>query len=160
MLKTQYLEKIATSPGIINYGRISREKFLTEIVSVTDVYVMPTYAETFGFAILEMMARKIPVISSNVFAIPELIDTEDSGLLVDMSAYDTERMFRGYTVSNIPANFKSDVDDQLIYFMERLIESPGLRESLAFGASKMINNKFSPETRNNILSNIYRDCLS
>lgn len=43
-----------------------------EVLSVADVFLMPSEAESFGLAALEAMACEVPVISSNVGGLPEL----------------------------------------------------------------------------------------
>jgi N-acetyl-alpha-D-glucosaminyl L-malate synthase BshA len=43
-----------------------------EVLSVADVFMMPSEAESFGLAALEAMACEVPVISSNAGGLPEL----------------------------------------------------------------------------------------
>ncbi|MDX1903397.1 MAG: N-acetyl-alpha-D-glucosaminyl L-malate synthase BshA [Thermonemataceae bacterium] len=43
-----------------------------EVLSVADVFLMPSETESFGLAALEAMACEVPVISSNVGGLPEL----------------------------------------------------------------------------------------
>ncbi len=43
-----------------------------EILSVSDLFILPSETESFGLAALEAMACKLPVISSNAGGIPEL----------------------------------------------------------------------------------------
>ena len=45
---------------------------MEEILSVCDLFVMPSETESFGLAALEAMACQVPVISSNSGGIPEL----------------------------------------------------------------------------------------
>jgi glycosyltransferase involved in cell wall biosynthesis len=56
---------------------------------MADVFVMPSRAEGFGFTNIEAMSFGLPVISSRVGAIPEVIDDGVTGVLVhagDVSA--------------------------------------------------------------------------
>lgn len=43
-----------------------------EVLSVADLFLMPSEKESFGLAALEAMACEVPVISSNAGGIPEL----------------------------------------------------------------------------------------
>lgn len=60
-----------------------------EVLSIADLFIMPSEKESFGLAALEAMACKVPVIASNTGGLPELV-TADSGLLSDVG--DVERM--------------------------------------------------------------------
>jgi L-malate glycosyltransferase len=48
-----------------------------------DIYVHPAYSEGFGIAVAEAMHSKKPIIISNAGALPELIEHEISGLIVN-----------------------------------------------------------------------------
>jgi glycosyltransferase involved in cell wall biosynthesis len=45
---------------------------IEEVLSVSDLFLMPSEKESFGLAALEAMACEVPVISSNTGGIPEL----------------------------------------------------------------------------------------
>lgn len=46
------------------------------------IFVLPSLSEAFGITILEAMSQKIPVIATNVGGIPEIIEDENTGILV------------------------------------------------------------------------------
>jgi len=56
---------------------------LSEEYQKADIFVSPTLKEGFGLAVLEAMSYGLPVIATNVGAIPELIDDKANGLMVD-----------------------------------------------------------------------------
>lgn len=159
-LRTEYLNKIKTLPGIINRGRVEREQLMTEIYPNTDIYVIPTYVETFGMAILEAMAFGIPVISTNHFAIPEMIAHEVNGLLIDTRRFECETSFSGYIVRDIPADFRQYMTDAVFSHLCRLIESIELRTSIGQAALAVARNQFSFDRRNAAMREIYRQALA
>ena len=61
-----------------------------EVLSVADLFVMPSEKESFGLAALEAMACEVPVISTNVGGLPELNIHGFSGYLSDVG--DVESM--------------------------------------------------------------------
>lgn len=63
-----------------------------EVLSVADLFVMPSEKESFGLAALEAMACEVPVISSNTGGIPELNIQGVTGFLSPVG--DTEDMTR------------------------------------------------------------------
>ncbi|HEY8935024.1 MAG TPA: N-acetyl-alpha-D-glucosaminyl L-malate synthase BshA [Cyclobacteriaceae bacterium] len=63
-----------------------------EVLSVADLFLMPSEKESFGLAALEAMACEVPVISSNSGGIPELNIQGETGFLSDIG--DVEEMTR------------------------------------------------------------------
>jgi len=51
---------------------LGKQDAIEEILSVSDLFVMPSASESFGLAALEAMACKVPVISTNTGGLPEL----------------------------------------------------------------------------------------
>ncbi|GJM61975.1 N-acetyl-alpha-D-glucosaminyl L-malate synthase BshA [Persicobacter diffluens] len=63
-----------------------------EVLSVADLFIMPSEKESFGLAALEAMACEVPVITSNAGGIPELNKHGYSGFLSDVG--DVEDMVK------------------------------------------------------------------
>lgn len=158
-LKNQYLDKIKANPAI-TLGRVSRDQMLGTILPQTDIYLLPTYSEAFGFAILEAMAYGIPVIATNGFAIPEMIQHNATGLLIDIERFDCDELFKGYVVRHIPPDFRAHVTDRLFDHLCALIESPARRKQLGSAALDVARTKFSFTERNKKMRQIYQSCLS
>ena len=55
-----------------NVRFLGKQDAVEEILSVSDLFVIPSENESFGLAALEAMACKVPVISSNAGGLPEL----------------------------------------------------------------------------------------
>ncbi len=51
---------------------LGKQEMVEEILSVGDLFIMPSESESFGLAALEAMACQVPVISTNSGGIPEL----------------------------------------------------------------------------------------
>jgi glycosyltransferase involved in cell wall biosynthesis len=63
---------------------LGKQNQVQEILSVCDLFLMPSETESFGLAALEAMACELPVISSNAGGIPELNIDGYSGYLCDV----------------------------------------------------------------------------
>jgi glycosyltransferase involved in cell wall biosynthesis len=157
-LRETYLTKIRTNARI-TLGRIPRSQLVQEVLPETDLYLLPTYNEAFGFAILEAMAFGVPVITTNHFAIPEIIRDRESGLMIDIERFQTQKMFRGYRVDRLPRVFHDYVSTELLDRLLFMIESPGERERLARNGIEVVRERFSFETRNRQMRKIYQDAL-
>lgn len=157
-LKEKYLNKIRSNKNIV-FGRVPREVMIGSILPATDIYLLPTYTEAFGFAILEAMAFGIPVISTNYMAIPEIIEAGETGFMIDIEKFDTENMFKGYVVDNIPEEFNRYMTQQLHNYLGQLIDSAALRQNLGVASIEVARTKFSFSRRNQQMRAIYEEAL-
>lgn len=66
-------EQMCRDLGICDHVRfLGKQDAIEEILSVSDLFLMPSETESFGLAALEAMACKVPVITSNAGGLPEL----------------------------------------------------------------------------------------
>jgi N-acetyl-alpha-D-glucosaminyl L-malate synthase BshA len=70
-------------------GKLSE---VEEVLSVADLFIMPSEKESFGLAALEAMACELPVISTNAGGIPELNVNGETGFISEIG--DIEDMAR------------------------------------------------------------------
>lgn len=82
-------KRLATLKVLAESLNLSKEVIFTgrrddipEILSIIDVFILPSQAEGLGRSILEAMASGKPVIASRVGGIPEAVDDRKTGLLV------------------------------------------------------------------------------
>ncbi len=154
ILRERYLKKIDSHPNI-RIGKVSRKDMLESILPLTDIFISPTYQETFGFAILEAMSFGIPVISSNIFAIPEIIDSMSDGILIDIKEADFIKSLKGYRVNKLSDEFNCRLNDKLYNSIVLLINDNEMRKQLGLNAIKKCEAKFSPQIRADKMLNIY-----
>lgn len=68
-----HIESLCRDLGIHDDVRfLGKLEAIEEVLSVADLFIMPSEKESFGLAALEAMACEVPVISSNAGGIPEL----------------------------------------------------------------------------------------
>lgn len=63
------------------YGRVGH-KDLPLIINQHDILVHPSYVESMPNVVLEAMACGKPVIATNIYGVPEIVDHEKNGLLI------------------------------------------------------------------------------
>jgi glycosyltransferase involved in cell wall biosynthesis len=56
---------------------------IPELLSIYDIFVLPSFSEGLPMALLEAMAAKIPIVASRIGSIPKLIIPHQTGLLVE-----------------------------------------------------------------------------
>ncbi|MDA0195928.1 MAG: N-acetyl-alpha-D-glucosaminyl L-malate synthase BshA [Bacteroidetes bacterium] len=76
-----------------------------EVLSVSDLFLMPSEKESFGLAALEAMACQVPVISSNAGGIPELNVNGQSGYVCEIGAVEdmAQKALHVLKDENLPA---------------------------------------------------------
>jgi N-acetyl-alpha-D-glucosaminyl L-malate synthase BshA len=80
-----YCEQLARDLNVCDEVRfLGKQDAIEEILSVSDLFLMPSESESFGLAALEAMACKVPVISSNAGGLPELNIDGETGFLKDV----------------------------------------------------------------------------
>lgn len=71
---------------------LGKQSALPEILSVADVFLLPSQQESFGLSALEAMSCSVPVIGTNIGGIGEVVEHGESGYLAELG--DIHRMAR------------------------------------------------------------------
>lgn len=95
------------------------QKNIERYFSILDVFVMPSYQETFGRVLVEAMASQIACVATNAGGVPSIARHEQEGLLVP------------------PKNV-----EKLAQALERLISDPKLRQTLSENARRRAESEF------------------
>jgi glycogen(starch) synthase len=133
LLKLTKKLNIANSVSFVGY--FPDEK-LPGLYAASDVFVLPALYENFPFAILEAQATGLPVISTRVGGIPELVTNNKNGLLVE------------------PAN-----SDQLTETMISLLQNPAFAEELGRRGRRLVEEKFAWPSVTGEVVDLYSEIL-
>lgn len=80
-LKEQ-IYKYSLDKMVIFEGWVSGDK-KRDLLSTCDVYILPSYMEGLPISILEAMSYGMPIISTNVGGIPEIVESGKNGFLIE-----------------------------------------------------------------------------
>jgi len=69
---------------------------LVELLSISDIFLLPSQSESFGLSALEAMSCGVPVVASNIGGIPEVVFHGETGYVAELG--DIERMAK-YVIS-------------------------------------------------------------
>ncbi len=67
---------------------LGKQEAIEEILSVCDLFILPSETESFGLSALEAMACEVPVIASNVGGLPEVVIHDKTGYLSEVGDID------------------------------------------------------------------------
>ncbi|WP_445665401.1 N-acetyl-alpha-D-glucosaminyl L-malate synthase BshA [Fodinibius sp. AD559] len=85
----QRAEKRCRELGICDHVRfLGKQDQVEDILSIADLFLIPSGSETFGLAALEAMSCSVPVISSNIGGLPEVNIHGETGYLCDLDDID------------------------------------------------------------------------
>ena len=80
----QYRERFGNRPWITMVGaNLSKGKLMDEYFARTDVFVLPTYEDCFGMVVLEALSFGLPIITTPVYAIPEMVEHKRNGFIIE-----------------------------------------------------------------------------
>ncbi len=68
---------------------LGKQEKIEDILSIADLFLIPSGSETFGLAALEAMSCSVPVISSDIGGLPELNIHGETGYLCELGDTDT-----------------------------------------------------------------------
>ncbi len=86
----QMVEDMARTLGIYNDIRfLGKQEQISEILSIADLFILPSETESFGLSALEAMACNVPLISTNAGGLPEINIHGKTGFLSDVGDVDS-----------------------------------------------------------------------
>ena len=165
----QFVGKYQGREGFhIHQSGIPRSVLFEQFYSNADLFVLPSYGDLFGYVLLEAMTCGVPLIGTDVFAIPEIIDDGKNGFLVKTPISPFEPDFTRKTeagvvkyLSTILDNECGDLTNELIEKIRVVVEDDQLRKRMGRNGLEMVTDgKFSIRRRNIQLKKIYDEALS
>lgn len=132
---------------------------LDKVFETSDIFLQPAHYFAL-MAPLDAMSYELPIISTNIWAIPEYVQHEYNGLLIEGSK---NVNYKGkYSLPNYSKSFYkwiSEIDDGMIEDLVKktslLIDNPELRKQYwKNGRAELEKWKFSIDRRNKLLSDI------
>jgi glycosyltransferase involved in cell wall biosynthesis len=101
------------------------------------LFVLPSYIENLPYALLEAMAMGLPLVTTPVGAIPEIVENGRNGFLIQ------------------PGDYVA-LADRIV----KLLDNPELREKMSKENTKIIQNRFLPDAAMRKITDIYRKLIS
>lgn len=116
---------------------VGAQEEVVPLLSVADVFLLPSAQESFGLAALEAMACEVPVVASRVGGLPEVIVHGTTGFLHPLDAV-----------------------DEMAASAVALLTQPDLHRSIAAAACQRVREHFSVERVVPVYEECYRGLLA
>jgi colanic acid/amylovoran biosynthesis glycosyltransferase len=133
------LEALALRHGIAEYvrfaGAVGQDR-IREFFAAADVFCLPSFAEGLPVVLMEAMALGVPVVTTRIMGVPELVEDGETGLLV------------------APGHV-----GQLTAALAQLLNDQVLRERLAAQAYDKVRREFSVDHSARTLRGIFERAL-
>lgn len=138
--------KYSKNKKIKIYELIPQEKLFNEIYPNADIFLYPSFTDTFGFALTEALSYGLPIVTVNGQSRKEIVDEEKTGFVIDFP--------KDFNWNNIKINNKKIIKNLEIKTC-KLIENYELRKEMSKNCRKVIKDgRFSIKERNKKLKKI------
>jgi len=132
------LERLASRLGLgARAVFVGQREDVGAVLAAADCMVAPSRYEGFGLAAAEAMAAGLPVVASNVYALPELIEDGVSGILVP-----------------------SDEPGRLVQAVLRVLRDGDLAQALGAAARERVRERFTLDKMLRSYETLYEDVLA
>lgn len=157
------LERIQNNRNLIHHKMLPNPE-IHRLMQLHDVFVFPTLDESLGWVAVEAAMAGMPIIATDIYAIPELVIHGESGFLIKLNKNDKDRWV-GLWMSG--EEFDQEVDaafgsirQSLSEYILRFVENPALINSMGDAAKKHIEKLYGMDHARFRLESIYADALS
>ena len=116
---------------------------LLQLMRKPHVFVSTTFADPFNNTILEAMGAQLPIISSDVSSIPEIVQHERNGYLLPVVDRSSEQ-----------------IAEDIAQRLTKLMDDTDLLQRFGAGSYAVVREKFDIQVRNRQLKDLYDRALS
>lgn len=82
---SHFVERLGIRDKVLFLGK---QENVADILSISDLLLLPSEKESFGLVLLEAMACEVPVVATNIGGIPEVVVHNETGFLCDVGDID------------------------------------------------------------------------
>ena len=139
---------------------------MEELYKNADIFVLPSYQDPLGMVFLEAMNSKLPIVTTDMFAMQEVTNNGKCGINVhtELSVFDSRYQYQWKDCNKFWAAAEKfgqpKVADALVGALSKLIESSSMRSRMGRAGKKQVENgKFSIKVRNAKLRRIFEEAV-
>lgn len=115
--------------------------------------LLPTYADTYGYFVLEAQAAGCPVITTNIRALPE-INNGECGWLIEVPKDENGNALLGSVMERVALSSK--IENELYKLLMQIVQQPSLTIEKGINALKRIKKDHSLQTTAEKIEAVYK----
>jgi len=164
-----YIPKLTTLGAKVHLkiGDLTREELFKQFYLQGDLFILPTWMDTFGYVFLEAMSAGLPCIGTDLWAIPEIIGDDKLLIHLPYKPYLTCPNLKYITTSSLLQKYfllrdimSPKVVIELSEKIRQLIDARDeLKRLRSYVYREVYQGKFSIKQQQNKLKNIYESAL-
>lgn len=143
--------KIESAEWIKLYESVENKELL-EMMARSDVGLLPTWADTYGYSVLEFQASGCPVITTNVRALPE-INNQEVGWMVNLPIDEYGKVI--ITSNADKLRLRNKLQENLMSVILNILQHPERIKEKSLKAYDQVTKNHSVENYMEELSQIY-----
>lgn len=141
---------------MVHYAALPNAEVMA-LLKRTDVVLLPTLHDSYGYSVLEGQAMGCPVITTDIAALPEINNNERGWLIAAPKDELGEGLWR---TKEARARFSAAIEEQLHAHMETIVRDPGSIRVKGARALEHIRTYHDPADRARVLRAIYAEAVS
>jgi glycosyltransferase involved in cell wall biosynthesis len=141
-----------TIAGVESLQNQSSEQ-IRKLLSTADVLLLPTLEDSFGYSMVEAMATGVAVVATGVEAVPEIIEHNKTGLVIEVPLTEERRILWSKETGEL-------VTKRLIENLSRLLEQPGRVNQMGRSGRERYEKLFHPNVVGKALAMVYEEALT
>ncbi|WP_292291071.1 glycosyltransferase family 4 protein [Marivita sp.] len=152
---------LMTLPNIIHHGSLPNSEVISLLQSC-DVSLLPTLSDTFGYSVIESLACGVPVIATEICALPELVVEGKTGHLLHLETDDLGEWTHLFSMkrdrkqyARILTDTFATLSEQIIERLTALIDAPLALGEMKLAAHDDALSRFDARTQSSRLDDLY-----
>ena len=147
---------IASLGDHVNYVPEMSNSEVMKLFIASDVGLLPTYDDIYGYSVLECQAAGCPVISTDVEALPE-INSDSIGWLIAVPKDSTDLVIR--TTEQERSDLSALIQDRLYATVRSICDNRASIRAKGMRSLDRVKKECRPRDRAAALENIYREAM-
>lgn len=156
------LEDLKRAKDIINrnslitcFENLANSEVL-KIIKTSHVGLLPSFADTYGYSVLEFQSFACPVITTNISALPEINDNKKGWII------EVERNEENWAIYDTPSNLnklEKTVKNAIKNIITEIVQNPDEIKIKGNLSLQQLEIKHSPQRQGDILYKLYKENL-